>query len=155
MPAPTCLKRIFLALALMLFAATAARAEVMTKCVTLMDATSQTASTTGTVYALPDGDKDAINAKAFTAIAEATNNSGTTPTLDIKIQTCESKTTSTCHDSPAVFDRCTTGSCHGGDAWQAIDFSKDSVNVFPFFRAVTTLAGTSPNYNVKVRICYR
>lgn len=132
-----------------------ASADVVSKCITLMSATGQTASTNGTVTALPDLDPKRLDSKAFTVIAQATNNSGTTPTLDVTLQTCESYTTSTCSDTPAVFDQCTTGSCYGGDGIQRIDINQQSVNVFPFFRAKTTLTGTSPNYDVTVRLCYK
>jgi hypothetical protein len=134
-----------------------AYADVVSNCVTLLDSADLTASANGTIYNLADFNREFLKAEALTGIAVATNDSGTTPTLDLKIQTCETATSSsvTCGDTPIVFDQCTTGSCYGGDTVQRIDINKASVNAFPFFRVVSTLTGTNPNYDVEVKICYQ
>lgn len=131
----------------------AATAGVVYKCFTLMAATGQTASTNGTIMELPE-EPNRLKGLYFTGASTATNNSGTTPTLDVKIQTCRTSSSSTCADTPIVFDQCTTGACYGGDSLQYVDINSSTVNVFTNFRAVTTLAGTNPNYDVTVRLCY-
>lgn len=139
--------------AAVIYAATV-QAAVVNKCVTLMSESGQTASTTGSVTGLLDFDLSQVEAQSFTGIATGTNNSGTTPTMDVVIQTCETLSASSCADTPIAFTQCTTGSCYGGDG-ERIDLNRDAVNVFPYFRAKTTLAGTNPNYNITVRLCYR
>lgn len=129
-------------------------ADVVSNCVTLLNNAALTASSNETVYNIAEFNREALKAQAFTAIATASNNSGTSPTLDLKIQTCETATTTTCADTPMVFSQCTTGSCYSTGS-ERIDINQTSVNVFPFFRVVSTLAGTSPNYNVVVKICYK
>lgn len=126
----------------------------MHQCMDLMSASDQSSSTTGTIVCLPDSNPKALDSRYFTAMAEADNDSGTTPTLDITVQTCRTTSTSTCHDTPAVFDQCTTGNCWT-DGTQNIDLDADTVNVLPCFRVVTTLAGTSPVYDVVVRLCWK
>jgi hypothetical protein len=131
-----------------------ARADVLTKCVTLMSAEGATTSVDGAITPLLDLDPNKNLAKAFTGVATGVNNSGTTPTMDIKIQTCEQNDSDTCADTPIVFDQCTTSDCYGGDG-QRIDVNKESVNVFPYFRAIRALGGTDPDYDVTVKICYQ
>lgn len=123
-------------------------ADVVGKCVTLASDSAIAATATGSIYNIPQ------SAKAITAVAVASNTSGTTPTLDVKVQSCRTETTSTCADA-FTFDQCTTGSCYGGDTIQYIDLNQSSSNVFPYFRAVATLAGTSPVYDYSVMLCYK
>lgn len=140
---------VVLVLSFFAFRLETADAKVVHKCQVLMSATGQTSSTNGTITEILDH-----SASSFTVVAVATNNSGTTPTLDAKVQSCRTSSSSSCADL-ASFDQCTTGACYGGDSLQNIDLASDSVNVFPFFRAVTTLGGTSPNYNVTIYLCYK
>ena len=131
-----------------------AHADVVNNCITLLSNAALTATANGTVMNIAEFNRAALSAKAITAISTSSNNSGTTPTLDLKIQTCETATTTTCADTPIVFTQCTTGSCYTTGT-QRIDINQNTVNVFPFFRVVATLAGTSPNYNVVVKLCYQ
>jgi len=130
---------------LLLFLASNVQAEALSKCITLYSGTVA-ATTTGSIVSL-----GGYAAKAMTVSAVATNNSGTDPTLDVKLQTCRTSSTSTCSDIPsAAFSQCTTG-CWGGDNIANIDISS---NTFQRFRPVITLGGTTPSYNVEVYLCY-
>lgn len=129
----------------LLFLATTAQAETLRKCATLMNASAQTASTNGSVVEfLP------FKVESMSAILTATNNSGTTPTLQAKIQSCRTTDPASCYDWYAFTTTCTTGSCKPAP----VDVNRDNTNWFRFFRVVTTLGGTSPNYNVQVELCY-
>jgi hypothetical protein len=129
------------------------RADILSKCITLMSATGQTASTNGSIMELPDTDPNAKNAVAFMGLSTAVHNSGSATTLDVKIQTCTSASSATCSDTPIVFDQCGVSTCYTTGS-QRIDLNKTSVNLQPFFRAVTTAGGASPNYDVTVKLCY-
>lgn len=125
-----------------------ALADVVGKCITLASDSAIAATATGTIYDIPS------SATAVTAVATASNTSGTTPTLDLKVQSCRTKTAATCADA-FTFDQCTTGSCFGGDTIQYIDLNQASSNIFPYLRAVATLGGTSPVYDYSVMVCYK
>lgn len=133
-------------IASILLVASVAQAETLDTCVTLTDLTNQTSTVSGSVTILP------AMPKRLTLFATADNNSGTSPTMDLKVQTCKTSSSSSCVDL-ASFDQCTTGSCWT-DTFQGIDLASDSYNWFRYFRTVTTLGGTSPNYDVKVELCY-
>jgi hypothetical protein len=136
------MKKALLLLALLI--ATPCQAETLRKCTTLMDASAQTASTNGSVVEfLP------FKVESMSAILTALNNSGTTPTLDAKIQSCRTTDPASCYDW-YTFTGCTTGACKPSP----VDVNRNNTNWFRFFRVVTTLGGTSPNYNVKVELCY-
>lgn len=123
-----------------------AQADPLRNCLTLMDATNQATSTTGAITAFVTQ-----KTTAMTLVATAANVSGTSPTLDIAIDSC--KTASTLCKPWQTFTQCTTGSCWTS-GMQPIDLNNTTVNWFPYFRARTTLAGTSPVYNVKIELCY-
>ena len=135
----------FLSLALLAFS-TLAQAEPLQNCLTLMDATSQNTSTTGTIREFVTR-----NVSSMSIVATANNASGTTPTLDIAIDSCRTAS-GTCKQWNTI-TQCTTGSCWT-DGFLPIDINNVQVNWFKFFRVRTTLGGTSPVYNVKVELCY-
>ena len=122
------------------------QAEPLQNCLTLMDATNQNSSTTGTITEFVTR-----NVSSMSIVATANNVSGTTPTLDIAIDSCRLKS-GTCKSWNTV-TQCTTGSCWT-DGFLPIDINNVQVNWFKFFRVRTTLGGTSPVYNVKVELCY-
>jgi hypothetical protein len=128
-------------------------ADMLTRCFDLHNDTTTDATVSSTPLELPSRDGGQYKAVSFTAISESSNVSGTTPTMSVKIQTCETTTAATCVDTPIVFDQCTTGSCYTTGS-QRIDLSS-SVNVFSAFRAVITLGGTTPVYNARIRLCYK
>lgn len=132
--------------ACLMLVALEAKAETLNNCFTLSDITDRTTSLSDTVAILPN------LPKRITLFATADNDSGTTPTLDLKVQTCKTSSSSSCTDL-ASFDQCTTGSCWS-DTFQGIDLSADSYNWFRYFRTVATIGGTTPVYDYKVEICY-
>ena len=137
-----------------LFISTSAQADIITRCFDLYSNATLGTSINSTPMEIPTYDNLKYEAKAFTAEAITSNVSGTTPSHNLVIQTCETENTSTCFDTPMVFDTCTTGTCYGGVGSQRIDLNPN-VNLRPFFRARITLAGTSPVYNTRVRFCYK
>lgn len=130
------------------------QADMLTRCFDLYNNATLNASINSTVTELPSLDNSKYNSVAFTAISESSNVSGTSPTLDVTIQTCETSSTATCADTPLVFSQCTTGSCYTTGS-ERIDLNKNTVNVFSNFRAKIVLGGTSPVYNVRIRLCYK
>lgn len=143
-------------LTLLCFTSQVAHAEFLKKCTDIVNVSGASATTTSSIVQLnPLGDPSVYDKKAVTAIFEGANVSGTTPTLDVKIQSCETPLAATCGDTPFVAVTCTTGTCYSAYAGNkySLDANQDTVNVWPFFRVVYTLGGTSPVYNLKVRIC--
>lgn len=139
------LKLFFFAL---LFAPLTSRAEVLDGCITLMDASAQAASTDGTIYPFKG-----YNLRSLSAIATAANLTGSTPTLNIVLQSCRTTDAASC-STRKTFDECTTGSCWT-DGDQSYDFDINSEHIFPYVRAVTTITGTSsPTYDVSVELCF-
>jgi hypothetical protein len=124
-------------------------AQVLNKCLEVYKAAGVTTSGNSSIVPFPPLDSEAKKATTFTGVIVATNNSGTTPTLDVTLQSCKDTTTASCLNTPITFTQCTTGTCR-----EYIDLSTDLVNVFPQFRAVRTLGGTSPNYDITVELCY-
>lgn len=107
----------------------------------LMSATISTATTTnGTMIAVPQ--KPLLTA---VALASCT---GSTPTLDIKLQFCLTTNTASCYDSGIAFDQC-TGTCWT-DGAQIIDLG--TANLANYVRAVAVTGGT-PNCPVSVYLC--
>lgn len=137
------MKKLLLAFVLLL--STEAHAQALRHCTTLLSSTNRTTDETGSIIQFQPQ-----NVKALSAIATASNDSGTTPTLDLKIQSCRTKT-GTCVDWVS-FSQCTTGSCYG-DGIEIVDINRDTVNWFPYFRVVSDLAGTSPQYDYTVELC--
>lgn len=106
--------------------------------INLANVSGGTATANGTAVRLP------AQVRSLRLSAESTNNSGTTPTLDITLETSVDKqnwteiggltqfTTSTGYDSISITDVNT---------------------VFQtYIRAVGTLAGTSPNYDYRIDV---
>lgn len=126
-------------------------AAIVDNCVTLFEDATTTVTANGDIVALPR------NARSFKFVSTATNNSGSTPTLDVKIQHCRSATdTATCTDTPISFTQCTTGACYGGDSVENKDVSETLVHFHPFVRVVATVGGTSsPSYELIVEVCAR
>lgn len=138
------MKRLFIALTLIAISALNSDAQVLRQKMTLMNVTNQSSSVNGNIFELP------ITATSFNCRAIADANSGT-PTLDAKIQYCFSKTdASTCKDL-CVFDQCTTGACWTTGS-QVIHINEATTNLSPFVRAVATLGGTSPNYDITIEL---
>lgn len=145
--------RLLAALCLALSFCSFASAQIVNEgCQQLYFGAATTATFTGTITKL-----DKFRPRTLSARAYATNNSGTTPTLDCVVQSCElekditgTTAASTCSDR-FTFDQCTTGACYGGDGIQTIDLT--SGNADRFFRAKCTLAGTNPNYSVRIKLC--
>lgn len=102
----------------------------------LMSATSQTADTNGTPYI--------IDTPASSAIARLvwTNNSGSTPTLDVTIQ--HSPDCSAWSTLESFLQKTT------GNGTEDIHINRMTTTMYPCLRAVTDLEGSSPNYNVAV-----
>lgn len=135
-------------LPLLFLLALPAHADVLESCVTLMDATAQTSSTDGSII-----DFRGHNLTGLSVIATAANTAGSTPTLDVTLESCRTTDTSTC-STRKTFDQCTTGSCWT-DGDQSFDFDVNSEHIYPYLRAVTVIGGTStPTYNVKVEVCF-
>lgn len=134
--------------------ASIAQADIITRCFDLHNNATTSASIDTTPTEIPTNDNSKYDAKAFTAEIIASNVSGTTPTLNATIQTCETSSTATCYDTPIVFSSCTTGTCYAGIGSERIDLNPN-VNLRPFFRAKITLGGTTPVYNARVRLCYK
>lgn len=138
------MKKILL-LALLAFSSVA-QADSLQNCLVLMNATGQSVSTTS---AITEFVTRKVN--ALTMVATASNSAGTTPTLDIAIDSCRTATGSC--KAWGSFPQCTTGSCWV-DGFLPIDTNATNVNWFKFFRVRTTLGGTTPVYNVRVELCY-
>lgn len=120
------------------------------QCTTLLNSTL-TSTTTGDIKKLTTYGN--IKALSFVAIADA--NSGT-PTLDVTVEGCLNDTSTPYCSTLATFDQCTTGTCWSSTGnRQVIDLNEASVNLFPYVRAKATLGGSSPNYDVLVRACFK
>jgi len=141
------MKRIFTSLLLLLLFFTNVEAQTLRNCFTLDEKTDRTTTSTGSVIEAPFG-----RIKSFSIVATADADSGTNPTLDIKIQSCRTSSSSSCRDF-YTFDQCTTGSCWTtGD--RRVDVNRDTINWFKYFRSVSTIGGTLPVYDLVVEICY-
>lgn len=129
---------------------TSASAQVVNTCMVLhSDATTDAASATATnaiITALP------ITGSRFTGVLIGSNVSGSTPTMDIKIQSCiDPDEVDSCIDTGIAFTQCTTGDC-GTNGYEADDLGA-AVNIFKYVRVLITLGGTSPVYDAVVRLC--
>ena len=140
------LKRVLFILPLLLFAVTS-EAQTLRYCQTLLTSSNRTTDETGAIAEFKPQ-----NYRAVSFIATASNDSGTTPTLDLTVQTCRSTTTSTCMDF-VNFSQCTTTPCYT-DGVQVADLNRDTVNFFKYFRVVSDLGGTSPQYDYTVEMCH-
>lgn len=139
-----------LALLLLLGISAPSEGEVLYKKLTLMDAANQAASTNGPITTFPlEGMPESVSGISCRAVAD--NDSGTDPTLDIVVQTCTDTTASNC-DTLCTFTQCTASAAVcWTDGTQTVDVTG---NFYPYFRAVTTLGGTTPVHDVVVEIRY-
>lgn len=112
---------------------------------TLMDSSAVTTTTTGTATIIsPTGQSNAVKVKGRLV---ATNNSGTSPTLDVVIQhspDCDGA--DHLWKDLITFSQVTTGSNN------VEDVTPDEATLLPFacMRAKATLGGSSPDYDVEV-----
>ena len=133
------MKRKLFCLVIILFIALPAWAIVSTK-FTIYDETAVTA----------DGNGDGVSispswsgsGQTLILRLSATNNSGTTPTLDVDVQHSPDCST---WATLAGFTQVTTGS-----ASEDIHITSMTSGVFPCLRAVIDVGGTSPNYDINV-----
>jgi len=123
-----------------------AQAAILRDCETLTNAAVVTATSNGSIVNERTLERRPVY---FTGILTVTNNSGTTPTLDVTIQTCRDATAGSCVDTPIVFTQCTTGTCS-----QRIDLISTTVNIWSAYRSKFIAGGTSPNYTVTVEVCH-
>jgi hypothetical protein len=113
------------------------------KCGTTLMSGTLTATTSGSIIAVPS--------KPNLAFAvQSTYNSGTSATLDLKIQNCLTTSTSSCFDAGYAFDQCGTSTCYT-DGGQVIDLVGS--HALTYVRVVATLGGTNPNYTTAVYLC--
>lgn len=138
------MKRIIL-LALALLTLTA---WVSSRSLVLMDASGQTTTTTGTIFTFDSTAKPAPDSGLACRLT-TDNNSGTSPTLNAKIQTCRTPLAADCEDL-CVFTERTTETSGGQTIW----LDKSAYGAFSYFRGISTLAGTNPNYDVKIELVY-
>lgn len=137
------MKKLFLFLSLLAFAVPS-EAQTLRKCLTIDSQTNQTASTNGSIVEFT-----AQNYRAVSFIATTNNDSGSSPTLDLTVQTCRTTTTSSCKNL-VTFTQATTGS-----SVEVADMNRDTVNWFKYFRGVGTIGGTSsPQYDYTIELCF-
>lgn len=129
----------------LLVSAVPAASETLDRCFTLLDDDTHSASTTGSIVEMR-----AYDPKQLAGVLTGTNSSGSTPTMDVVIQSC--RTLFGPCNNRMVFTQCTTGACNTSGL-ETYDLSPGD-NWFRFWRAKTTLGGTSPVYDVKVEVCY-
>jgi hypothetical protein len=109
----------------------------------LMNETGQSASTTGETKQLMRARAQRIAARLVAA-----KKTGTTPTLDAKVQYSFDQTRWKDLDS---FTQVTTSAA----AEEVLTFSMIDTPIAPFYRAVTTIGGTAgPTYDVRVELWY-
>lgn len=144
------IKKLLTALLLSFSLCSQASADVLYKRIVLMSDAVQASSTNGTITSFPDSGMPS-NVKGFACRAVLSNVSGTLPTADLKVQTCADSTAASCDDL-CTFTQCTTGTCWT-DGSQTVD-KGNATNIYPKFRAVSTLGGTLPVYNVLVEVWY-
>jgi hypothetical protein len=129
------MKQLIAAMIGTLMCATLAHA-VVSYSYTLDNKTSRTTSSTGT------GQKISYNVKACAARLHAVNNSGTTPTLDAKVQFSP--------DNSTWFDELSFTQVATGTSDQLVHIDTTVTWQYIYVRSVTTLAGTTPNYDFTV-----
>lgn len=140
------MRRLLTALLLTLVLVTAAAAGPLRNCATLVNISNGTATATSSAVKFQP-----YKVASFSVVATASNDSGTTPTLDLVVQNCRTASGS-CKDWYAL-TQCTTGSCWT-DGWTSVDVDVSSANWFEYFKVEATLAGTDPQYDYKVELCY-
>lgn len=126
-----------------------AQAEVIESCQTIQASGVVTATgNSGTPIAI------GRNQKARKFVVSAAYNSGTTATLDVKIQHCRSNTgTVDCRDVTALIaEQCGTSTCYTAGV-KNFDVDDRVLHLQPYVRAVWTLGGSSPNYTIGVEAC--
>lgn len=114
---------------------------------TTIETQSIVGSTTGSIVEFTP-----VNYSALSAVLTWTNTAGSSPTLDVKIQSCRTKATSSCQDWPTssqIFAQKTTS-----NGVEVADVNLTTVNSWRYFRAVSTVGGTStPKYTYTVELC--
>lgn len=138
-------RHLFALVILSLFICSAAQSETLDHCVTLLEDATHDTSETGSIVRLP-----VFNPQSISGVSTVSNSSGSTPTLDVTIQSCRTST-GPCSDR-MTFTQCTTGDCNTV-GFETFDLAP-SQNWYKYFRAVTVLGGTSPVYDAKVEVCY-
>lgn len=103
---------------------------------TLYSTAGVTATVNGSAFTVPTW------AKACNARLHAVKNSGTTPTLDVKVQHSLDGTT--------WFDELTFTQVTTGTSDQIQHVNTASTRQLPFVRAALTLGGTTPNFDAAV-----
>lgn len=103
---------------------------------TLYSVAGVTATANGSSFTLPAW------AKACNARLHAVKNSGTTPTLDVKVQHSP--------DGSVWFDELTFTQVTTGTSDQIQHLNTASSRQLPFVRAALTLGGTTPNFDAAV-----
>lgn len=122
---------------LLLFLLTSLAEAAVSFTYTLDTKSSRTTSSTGSTTAI------SRTIRACAGRLTATNNSGTTPTLDAKIQ--YSPDGGTTWFDEIAFTQVTTGTSN-----QVVHVDTTVTRQYYQVRSVVTLAGTSPNYNFTV-----
>jgi len=146
------MKRVILASlgALCLFASVT-NAQILRTSITLLVSQVVTGVTTGSFVALNLNPNSTVKYRPMACRLWAVNNSGTTPTLDGRVEHCPTNSASDC-DTLITFTQCTTGSCNSTGK-ETVHLNKQTATPFPLLRAVLTPGGTSPNYTASV-VCY-
>lgn len=141
------MKRLLNLLLVLLVLVADAQAGTLRRCKELESKTNQASSANGSVIEF-----EPVNYQALSLVATANNVSGSSPTLDLKVQSCRTTAASSCRDLQS-FDQCTTGSCWTVGS-QVVDMNQATVNWFKYMRVVATLGGSSPVYTYTVEVCH-
>lgn len=140
------MKKLFLALLLL---SPVAQAEVVTDTLSLLTSTAQETSEDGAIK-LATSLRE-LRIKSFVCRASATHVAGAAATLDLKVQHCRTADASTCYDL-CIFPTCGAGTCWTGD--KQAQFSTSDEAIYPYFRAVSTIAGEGAKYTYSLSIDY-
>lgn len=140
------MKRIFFLMLALSFLTAPAYAGTLRYCTTI-ETQAIVGSTTGSIVEFTPQ-----NYKSLSAVLTWANTAGTNPTLDVKIQSCRTKTTTSCQDWPSstqLFAQKTSSS-----GVEVEDINLTTVNNWKYFRAVSTVGGTStPKYTYTIELC--
>ena len=124
------------------FLVLALTAGVVTKSITFISAEDVIATTTSTAVKVnPQGGKYST----VVGYLKATNNSGTLPTLDAKIEYSPDCTN---WFTIATFEQVTTGT----GVLKNFHYTEATTGFFYCLRGVATLGGTEPNYDIEIKL---
>lgn len=141
------MKRIVL-LALLLLLSSSVQAQTLRNCTIIDDKTTSGSATGAIVEFKPQ------NYRARSAVITWANTAGTTPTLDVELQSCRTTQTSSCQDWPTSSQIFTQKTGSLGTGVQVVDINAATVNNWKYFRAVSVVGGTaSPLYTYRVELC--